>query len=50
MEVVTSNMDVLIDEGLGCRAHDDYLLARAACLVLRYLVPEQVSYLCVCHP
>ncbi len=35
--IVRSNIDVLVKEGLGPRADDDFLLARDVCLVLNKL-------------
>lgn len=38
-----SNLEVLIDEGLGPRAEDDKLLAQAACQALLKLTAKKVS-------
>ena len=44
VDIVRSNIDVLIQEGLGPRAENDFLLARDACLALNKLAPaEKVS-------
>ena len=46
VDIVRSNINILIQEGLGSRAEDDYLLARDACLALIKLVPSDKVSLC----
>lgn len=41
MGVVKSNIDVLVKEGLGERAENDFILARDTCLALLKLGPPQ---------
>lgn len=41
MGVVKSNIDVLVKEGLGERAENDFILARDTCLALLKLGPPK---------
>ena len=38
MDLVRSNIDVLVETGMGPRAEGDFLLARETCLALLKLV------------